>query len=904
MKFMYLELDNYIGIYNGMGLTNIKIDMSKCMYRTLIIRGENGSGKSTIFKAMSVFPDSNDAFIPGQAATKKVVILDHDVLYSIIFYHGVKMNGDRDTTKAYISKTVNGQVYDLNTNGNVSSFKDIISDELNLDPNFLALSQLSSDDKGLANKRPAERKKFVGSIIDSLEVYNAIYKSISKKSSNLKAVIDSLTAKLGTIGDVSNLAKQLADVEFIINGHQASIDEANNKIMMLNTQIVSMDPDGSLRDRNRELANKLNSLRRSIDKKINGYGRTFLGPDNELYFLRQEIQRVESSIKDINTVLPSYQSNISNARLEIANTTQEKEDKELKLSSMASEKQMDELIRLHDECESKLKELADSIAVSGIDPNLFTKDEYILALETINDIKHSIDLFRSDYSYEVIDGAIKMYEELGYPATVINIPTDNIEHSIEESRARLSKLDSDIATYQKEMEDIKALSNRPSDCKNDSCYYIANLLAIEKTDPKALFDKASKDRSDLYDRLQDLEKRYGYAKDLNKALNDIRVIIRYIDKNNSILSRLPNGGIFSNKFTFFSDLLSGNDFSYMDTLYSYIDLANQVEEYHKTRELEQEYKNKLTLYESKLVIVDSLKQEIAKLEGRLTTLTDHMLKMQNSTNELLSTLNLNQNSLLELKNREAYMVELKAMVDDYNMSQQQSVSLSNSMQSIMEKMKEIQELTKEVNSNKSAMNIVKSTRDNLVFTIKQSQQYTDELATLQDQYNRVETIKHYSSPTSGIQLVFMELYMGKILSLANDLLGLLFNGEYIIQPFIINESEFRIPCMGSGILNDDISSMSTSQLTMISMIISFSLLYSSSTKYNILKLDEIDGPLDENNRVMFIDVMNRIMDIMNVEQCIMVSHSSELQVDTSDVILLKSSQLSTDYDRGNIIWRY
>ena len=200
MKFMYLELDNYIGIYNGMGLTNIKIDMSKCMYRTLIIRGENGSGKSTIFKAMSVFPDSNDAFIPGQAATKKVVILDHDVLYSIIFYHGVKMNGDRDTTKAYISKTVNGQVYDLNTNGNVSSFKDIISDELNLDPNFLALSQLSSDDKGLANKRPAERKKFVGSIIDSLEVYNAIYKSISKKSSNLKAVINRSSKRIKLIG--------------------------------------------------------------------------------------------------------------------------------------------------------------------------------------------------------------------------------------------------------------------------------------------------------------------------------------------------------------------------------------------------------------------------------------------------------------------------------------------------------------------------------------------------------------------------------------------------------------------------------------------------------------------------------------------------------------------------------
>ena len=116
--------------------------------------------------------------------------------------------------------------------------------------------------------------------------------------------------------------------------------------------------------------------------------------------------------------------------------------------------------------------------------------------------------------------------------------------------------------------------------------------------------------------------------------------------------------------------------------------------------------------------------------------------------------------------------------------------------------------------------------------------------------------------------------MGKIISLANELLALLFNGEYVIQPFIINESEFRIPCLGSGYLNDDISSMSSSQIGMISMILSFSLLYNSSTKYNIIKLDEIDGPLDYNNRVYFADVLNRIMSILGSEQCIMISHNS------------------------------
>ena len=91
---------------------------------------------------------------------------------------------------------------------------------------------------------------------------------------------------------------------------------------------------------------------------------------------------------------------------------------------------------------------------------------------------------------------------------------------------------------------------------------------------------------------------------------------------------------------------------------------------------------------------------------------------------------------------------------------------------------------------------------------------------------------------------------------------------------------------------------------MISMILSFALLHHSSTTYNIIKLDEIDGPLDHSNRVYFMDVLNSIMDIMQTEQCIMISHNSELQVDNSDVILLKHDENNSDYNRGNIIWSY
>ena len=53
----------------------------------------------------------------------------------------------------------------------------------------------------------------------------------------------------------------------------------------------------------------------------------------------------------------------------------------------------------------------------------------------------------------------------------------------------------------------------------------------------------------------------------------------------------------------------------------------------------------------------------------------------------------------------------------------------------------------------------------------------------------------------------MQLYMDKTLSLANQLLSMLFNGEIELLPYIINENEFRIPTKSNitNLVTDDVS---------------------------------------------------------------------------------------------------
>ena len=212
MKYKWIELYGYAGIYNGMALDHIKIDFSKCKTNKIIIRGSNGSGKSTLMKAINPNPDSNDNFIPNMEARKNICLIYNGIEYIIRYIHPV-MNTGRGTTKGYISKVINGNATELNPNGNISSCKDILYEEFSLDSNYISLSSLSSENRGLVDSKPAERKKLINAIINTLEVYNNIYKNLSKKASAFKQLINSLTSKIDYIGNEAQLQMRLQNIE-------------------------------------------------------------------------------------------------------------------------------------------------------------------------------------------------------------------------------------------------------------------------------------------------------------------------------------------------------------------------------------------------------------------------------------------------------------------------------------------------------------------------------------------------------------------------------------------------------------------------------------------------------------------------------------------------------------------
>ena len=216
---------------------------------------------------------------------------------------------------------------------------------------------------------------------------------------------------------------------------------------------------------------------------------------------------------------------------------------------------------------------------------------------------------------------------------------------------------------------------------------------------------------------------------------------------------------------------------------------------------------------------------------------------------------------------------------------------------------DIEKLTVNISELKSQLEPLKKKAESLRYSISITTEYMKEYEEYNTAYSKIETLKYYCSPTTGIQLLFVNMYLNKIMENANNILSKLFNGVFALLPLVITETEFRIPvAVNGGINHDDITSMSSAQIALISMIISISLLSQTSTKLNIIVGDEIDAPFDSENRREFINILTQLMSLVKSSQCVLISHNSEIPMADCDIILLKNE--NDVITEGNIIWSY
>ena len=142
-----------------------------------------------------------------------------------------------------------------------------------------------------------------------------------------------------------------------------------------------------------------------------------------------------------------------------------------------------------------------------------------------------------------------------------------------------------------------------------------------------------------------------------------------------------------------------------------------------------------------------------------------------------------------------------------------------------------------------------------------------------------------ASPSRGIPLVYVQIFLRECKEILNDLIADVFGDSIEILDFIINENEFRIPYAINGCPVDDVSRASQGQKSIISLALSFALMRQSNSRWNIMLLDEVDGPLHRNDRNKFISILYKQLAAIDANQVFLISHNFTFEGQDVNVIM-------------------
>lgn len=907
MRITYFRLKGYINILQGMGMEELIIPFDQFNSRIILIQGENGTGKSTILKALSPNPDSNDSFrtdvivtpdgnrqIVEYPAEKEIHYTD-DIgnVYSILIKSVVNDSKTTRSTKAYISR--NGE--ELNPNGNVSSFKDIRDDILGIDPTYLDMSSISSENRGLVDMIPSERRKYLASYIGSLDTFNQIYKQISKKVNSTKAYLNTINSKLYTLGNEDSIQLRLIQLKDKKETLSSDRDKLLKNLSEAETIVKIKDPDNKIQDLYQSISDSLRTVNIEMEKN------------------NQNLERIHSKLSDFDenadfdilledskNALNKYKEDLNNTNNSISNlisindiTTNRLDEDTERLNSISSNyvksniestvEQLSselELYKVYLESSNDTKELLDKVSLKEL-------QELNNDLNTFKDIISNIDI---ELSIEEVEDVLSKIDsgDISYYSNSI----EKYNEKILELDSSIIRLENTVSDIMDKLDTIENFNNtRPEGCTIDTCPYIQEYIKIKNSE-EDLNEALNAEYVTLKVYRTDKESIEKSIKELKKLLSIYTTLVPAIDilkTNKKILESIPElSYLVQDRYKLACNIAEHNQFNDFNKLNDYIEFASI---YTMAKEIQEQYdslSSDLKVYQNNKTLIDSLNNSIEKSNKEIEENNNKINELNKSRlflEEVISQYNDRISTLEELISENNKHIDLE---NQKNQIRDQFNKVKDDIRIVKEKIDIANSIRNDIESIDNAIGPLTEEINHATFVLSEINTLQNDFKQTSSEFEKLSFIKDACSPGNGmsIQSEYVKMYMNDIIYTCNTLLGYMFNGALQLDMPIINEKQFSIPFIGpNGIQVPDISNGSTAQKCMIGLVFSCASMMKSSNTYNILRFDEIDGGLDTDNRRLFIQVVNQIMNIMRSTQCIMVSHNSEF--DTENVTTIRCS---------------
>ena len=870
MKITYLKLKNFVNIKAGMKKTEVEIDFGKSKNKLILLCGPNGSGKTSLLSEMHPFANSGNMdvrgdvnlIIEGKDGYKEIHIRDKEDLY--VIKHFYMFSKKTKSVKSFIMK--NGK--ELNENGNVKSFKEVVNEHLGIDHELLKLMRLGSNVTSLINMKSTNRKNFATKLFSDIEVYNGFYKKVSEEYRNIRAVLKSTADKISkfNVQDENDFDKQLVLTENEILMYESDKEKYQKEIITLENKVndIIIDDEELVRRKYYDLEDDLNSAN-SLIKLVRD-----INLSKEEYELQYEKNKQSIEIK-----LLECKSNIDRSISErdiYFNQRQELEESLKRAASSERIKNLKETINKYKKDISKLEvELNKRVYYNKTDL-MILKDHCQKTLDYINELNIYSDFDIKKLMTNIIDNndIIKklettnlnnksLYDTLN--AEIINIEKMNIDFSIE-------------------IDD--------NSCTKDCPYREFYLQTIGK---KNNLNQYIEERNKVYKEITRYEELYNLYN-------------RLIFIKNHMLS-YENTSIIPIEYDYslcFTNYITGKQPININLLNLAIDDSEKFELLNK-------YKRDLESFESEYEIIKSSGLDIIEIENKILNLNDIIDEKNKFINE-------NTNIKLELEKQiETITIEAESII--------KALRVKDSMNDMLKQHEELRLRILEINDLKNKKeeyltrilkdkNELKCTVDfinNLTVKKNQLTFNKETYINLVTEYNALkllfedaDVIKDALNSSKGIPLIFLQVYLKNCPIMMNNLLDTIYNGELQIEGFLIDENEFRIPFVKSGIRVPDIMMASQGESSFISIVLSLSLIIQSMTKYDIIGLDELDGPLDTKNREEFIKVLYTFIEQVNCEQVFLISHNNMFDNEPIDLILTGDVDVE-NFKFSNVIFR-
>ena len=866
----------------------------------LCLEGGNGSGKTTIMSQLHPFKDSFDErkvlILDGLEGRKEIDYDYNGHKYEIVHIYS---NG----AQSFFKK----DGVELNPNGGVKTCEDLIRKELMITKDYFKIGKIGSNTKSFVDYTTSDRKNYIGTFLNIEDILTN-YKIANKKLKSLKDDIDSVSNDLKRYKDEEAIDADIKSIENYIISLEESLAKLLSEQGSLQTEINRDSEElGSQTVENLEARKKEKENDIVTNQKIKDSLKEIVESVDDLDAAREsllsEISELQGDIKRDSALLTSKNLLITDNKNKLSAL-------KIELSALGKPEDIDKLNQEIDEINLEISETQKKILTNpmGIVVHNLQKDKQdpVRQLTKFTDFIRFIEKYYTELQRKSIAGNY---------STINSFFLDDIEgiysNLIATSRTTLQAKKDLLVEQQKELAQKHAhvcqldnLKKRPKECSIDTCPFIKdayehrNVLS-EIVAKDAEINQTKKDIEGLEINADNLQSSYNLYQLFMNAYSNLDVrqnqFFNEFVKNKSLVEWVTGGVAEFQQKT--QEIIDGANDA-MSDISKFVQLKTKL----------------VTKENSKKTIEDSGSTLRVKYESDISVLEDEISKLQEEFNDLSSA---NQKVAVKLSEKQVLSEQYQTYLTASSKLASASTMLST-ITTTLDKVKEITDRKKqsesrliEVNNEISRLTQIKSSKTAELTTLSVAKEsimiLKEKLAKLTEEYNPTKDVTAALSPTTGIPLILIKMYLAETEKITNDLLDVAFNGDFKIK-FVTTDKDFSIRVIAKDNTKADIKLASQGELALTTISISLALIEQSIGDYNILCLDEIDGPLDSSNRESFTSILDSQINKLGIEQLFIISHNNAFDIASVDLILLKDSDVdvtnSSYMSNKNIIYSY